>query len=220
MAFFKHSAEVLDKLHSYPKFQSLHQFLSSPLTLVDAEESEFSHFLFSEDESFTFVQFEGMLANTDTIFLSSGSTGGVFYTPTKLSRLDSDQRRQLAHLVWSDRQTPIGPSFSDDGTEKEAIVFKDGYDYSGDLWFDKKWATHIRTGWLAPEEREQKAYFMRREPDGAIIQRREPRERYLRRIGDTAVDECLYKHWQVEKSDSKIFSFFFPKRYAESDHLG
>lgn len=207
MAFFKHSPDVLDRLHSYPKFQTLQQFLLSPLPLVDAEESEFSHFLFSEDDSFTFVQFEGMLANEDTILLASGKRGGVFYTPTKLSNLVHEQRRQLADFVLSGTRTPIVPTLSDDGVEKEAFVFKDGYDFPGEIWFDQKWATHVRTGWISPEEREQKAYFMRREPYGPIVQRREPRERYLKKAGDIVVDECMYKHWQVEKTDCMGFRF-------------
>ena len=204
MAFFKHSPQVIDKLHSYPKFASLKSFLASPPTVVDAEESEFSHFLFSEDESFTFATFEGMLESWDTIMLANGLTGGVFYTPVKLPLLTALQRRQLARLVRSDRPKPVGPTLSDEGIEQEATVYKDGFHYQGDLWFNRKWATWVDSGWLATEEREQKAYFMRREPFGPIVQRREPRERYLRRYDEHWLDECLYKHWQEEKREGKL----------------
>ena len=197
MAFFRNTPEVLDKLHSFPKFSNLSAYLSLPPTLVDAEESEFSHYIFSEEPSLTFLSFEGMENNYDTELLS---TRGVYYVSKKKEYLeDPDRRKRLAALVRPTDKEPIRPTFSEEGIEKEAIVYNNGSGYPGDLWFDKKYATFVETGWLEPKVREQKGYFMRREPYGAITQRLEPRDRYLVRDGDLTVDECLYKHWQSEK---------------------
>ena len=202
MTFIRNSPDVLHRLHSYPKFSSLSAYMSLPPTLDDAEESEFSHYIFSEEPSFTFLTFEGMLNSYDTALLSPR---GVFYTPVQKKDLqDPDRRERLASLVRRGDGEPIRPTFSEDGVEERARVFHDGRHFSSEVWFDRKHVTFVETGWLEPEKREQKAYFMRRKPFGPITQRLEPRERYLIRDGGLVVDECLYKHWQVEKHSCKL----------------
>ncbi|KAL5507443.1 hypothetical protein ACEPAH_6899 [Sanghuangporus vaninii] len=200
MTFIRNSPDVLDRLHSFPKFSSLSAYMSLPPTLDDAEESEFSHYIFSEEPSFTFLTFEGMLNSYDTALLSPR---GVFYTSMQKNDLqDPDRRERLAALVRPVNKEPIRTTFSVVGVEEEARVFSDGQQFPTDVWFDRKHVTFVETGWLEPEKREQKAYFMRREPYGVITQRLEPRERYLSRDRELVVDECLYKHWQVEKHHS------------------
>ncbi|KAL5523719.1 hypothetical protein ACEPAG_7892 [Sanghuangporus baumii] len=200
MSFFRNSPEVLHRLHSFPKFASLSAYMSMPPTLVDAEESEFSHYVFTDEPAFTFLAFEAMLNNYDTALLSPR---GVFYTSMQRKDFkDPDRRERLAALVGPVHKKPRGPTFSDQGIEEEARVYYDGNQYPGDIWFNRKHVTFVETGWLEPEKREQKAYFMRREPYGPIMQRLEPRERHLSRDRDLAVDECLYKHWQIEKHES------------------
>ena len=200
MSFFRRSPEVLEKLHSFPKFTSLISYLTLPRTLVDAEESEFSHYVFSEEESLTFVTFEGLVNSWDTILTSSR---GTFYSPLRKENITPEQRRRLASLARPSSKIPISPTFTEEGDEELAVVFNDGVGYTGGLWFDQKYATYIETGWTEPARREQKAYFMRKERFGPIIQRLEPRERYLDKDNDIWVDECLYKHWQEEKRKRK-----------------
>ncbi|EJD02913.1 uncharacterized protein FOMMEDRAFT_168024 [Fomitiporia mediterranea MF3/22] len=197
MAFIRNSPEVLDKLHSFPKFSSLSAYLSLPATLTDAEESELSHYIFSDEPSFTFLAFEGMLNSYDTVLLSSR---GVFYTSLQKRDLqDPNRRGRIAALARTTDRAIIRPTFSQEGIEEEAHVYHDGWSFPGEVWFDRKHVTFVETGWLEPGKREQKAYFMRREPYGPITQRLEPRDRYLSRDGELVVDECLYKHWQTEK---------------------
>ena len=192
MAFIRNSPEMLDKMHTYPKHASFQAFQSLPVTLYDAEESEYSHWFFSEDDSFTFLQFEGTVNAYDTILISDA---GTFYSTTQKQDWTTERRQRLARLSRPEHPPKaIRPTFSEEGVEYEATVNKDGHGYEGGLWFDAKHATYVETGWLSPREREQKAYFMRREPYGPITQRREPRERWLRREGEDNVDECLYKH--------------------------
>ena len=213
MAFFRHSPEVLAKMHAYPKFASLSNFLSLAPIVVDAEESEFSHYMFSEETSFTFLTFDAMVFTQDPQVLSYGPTGGVFYAwLTSMSSLSSPSKHlQLAELAWSDRTTPIAPLFSDEGTETEAVVHTDGSLYKNPLWFDGKWATFVETGWTSRQEREQRAFIMRREPGGPITQRLEPRERFLLVNGEVRVEECLYKHWKDEKREGESLSIYFER---------
>ncbi|KAH8119132.1 hypothetical protein DFH11DRAFT_1686098 [Phellopilus nigrolimitatus] len=200
MAFFRHSPEVLDKFHSFPKFSSLTAYLTLPATLYDAEESEFSHYIFSEETSFTFLSFEAMVNSWDTVFVSGK---GVFYAPSlRKKNVSSDRRKQLISLVRPMNRSPVIPTFSSEGIEDVAQVFRDGQAFEGSMWFDSSFLTYVETGWNQ-HEREQKAYFMRREPYGLITQRIESRERYLNRVGEVAVDESLYKHWQIEKHHCK-----------------
>ncbi|THH10671.1 hypothetical protein EW145_g1161 [Phellinidium pouzarii] len=199
MAFFRHSPEVLDKLHSFPKFSSFSAYLTLPGTLYDAEESEFSHYIFSEEESFTFLAFEGMLHSWDTVMLSEK---GVFYSPKLQKDISPERRSLLLSLARPKDKAQIRPTFSPDGVEQNTRFFRDGYEYGGSLWFDMKYATFVETGWIEPKEREQKGYIMRREPHGPVLQRLEPRERHLVRYDELVVDECLYKHWQVEKHEA------------------
>lgn len=199
MAFFKHSTEVLAKMHSYEKFSSLSSYLTLPATRIDAEESEFSHYYFSDEESFTFLTVEGMVDSYDTVFVSDY---GVFYTPLQKPRMSTSVRQRLAKMVHSSAQKDVEPSFSEDGLQRKARVFVDGRYYEGGLWFDKKYATFIETGWSV-QEREQKTYFMRQTPGGPILQRMEPRDRHLKRDRELQVDESLYKHWQAEKHNGK-----------------
>lgn len=203
MAFIRNSPEVLERLHSFPKFSSLSNYMTLPGIRYDAEESEFSHFLFSDEKSFTFLTFEGMSDSYDTTFVSPR---GVYYAPLHKEDLDDSERReQLASLVRPENKKPILPTFSDEGVEEEARVFEDGKRFDNDVWFDRKYVTFVETGWVEPEKREQKAYFMRREPYGPITQRLEPRDRYVSRHGKIVVDECLYMHWQNEKHTGKLF---------------
>jgi len=195
MAFFRHSPDVLDRFHGYPKFSSLSAYLTLPGTLIDAEESEFSHFMFTDEESFTFIFVEGMVNSYDAVFLSAH---GVFYVPLKKADMTPNNRRRLLPLIRPEGKLPVSPTFSSKGIEKKTRVFADGKYFQGGLWFDKQHATFVETGWNQTE-REQKAYFMRRNPYGPITHRIEPRERYLNRERELGVDECLYKHWQAEK---------------------
>ncbi|OCB88395.1 hypothetical protein A7U60_g4436 [Sanghuangporus baumii] len=219
MAFIRNSLDVLDKLHSFPKFSSLSAYMSLPPTLDDAEESEFSHYIFSEEVSFTFLTFEGMLNSYDTALLSPR---GVFYTSMQKNDLqDPDRRERLAALIRPENKEFIRPTFSVDGVEEEAHVFSDGQLFPTDVWFDRKHVTFVETGWLKPEKREQKAYFMRREPYGLITQRLEPRERHLSHDRELVVDECLYKHWQVEKHHPwfrRIPSILGPRKIFVQHH--
>lgn len=204
MTFIRNSPEVLDRLHSYPKFSSLMNYLLLPPTDFVAEESEYSHYVFSEDKSFTFMAFEAMSESHDTNLISPK---GVFYIPVKKAGLkDHRRRRRLAALVRPDNREPIRQTFSDEGVETKARVFEDGEYFESDIWFDRKYITFVETGWVEPEERAQKAYFMRREPYGPITQRLEPRERYLVRDVELRIDECLYKHWQNEKRAGKLLN--------------
>lgn len=199
LAFFRNSPDVLNRFLKYHKFASVPNFLHDGQTPVDAEESSFSHFLFSEDTSFTFVTFEAMVNSWDTVLLSSA---GVFYSTMQKDAVTPDVRKTLLPLIRSIGATRL-PTFSEDGVEQEAIVYTDGQYYNGGLWFDKKYVTYVVTGWTRPEDREQKQYIMRREPHKPITQRLEPRGPHLYRDGDIQVDECLYKHWQVEKHERK-----------------
>lgn len=204
MAFFRHSPDVLDRFHAYPKFSSLSAYLTLPGTLIDAEESEFSHFMFTDEESFTFIFVEGMVDSYDTVLLSAH---GVFYVPLKKADMIPNNRRRLLPLIRPKGKRPVSPTFSIKGVEKKTRVFADGKYFQGGLWFDKQHATFVETGWNQTE-REQKAYFMRRNPYGPITQRIEPRERFLNRDRELGVDECLYKHWQAEKHRSASPSLY------------
>lgn len=204
MAFFRHSPDVLERMHAYPKFATLDAFLTLPKTVVDAEESEFSHFYFAEDESFTFVLFDGLLSSGDTSLITPGPSGGVFYTWRRPhATLNDDERKRTAELVREDRECPVTQTFTPQGNEKEAVVFKDATGYKSGLWFNPRWCVYVETGWETFEEQHSKAYLMRREPYGPVTQRLEPREPYLIANGNISVDECLYKHWQQEKYDRK-----------------
>lgn len=208
MAFFRHSPDVLNRFHAYPKFSSLSAYLTLPGTLIDAEESEFSHFMFTDEEAFTFVMVEGMVNSWDAVFVSSH---GAFYVPLQKQDVNASKRKRLLPLIKPTSRQSVSPTFSSQGIEKRTRVFTDGKYFQGGLWFDKQHCTFVETGWNQTE-REQKAYFMRRKPYGPITQRIEPRERYLHRDRELGVDECLYKHWQAEKhqgTSSKAVFFLF-----------
>ena len=196
MTFFQHSAEVLEKLHSYPKFTSLTSYLTLPPTLPDAEESEFSHYVFSQEQSLTFLTFEGTVNSYDTILLSPR---GSFYSYKRKENTTPEERQRLAALARPSSKEQVLPTFSEEGDEETAIVIQGAEGYLGGLWIDRRYVQYVETGWTDPPRREQKAYFMRRESFGPITQRLEPRARYLDRDGDLWVDECFYKHWQEEK---------------------
>ncbi|KAI5123080.1 hypothetical protein M0805_000514 [Coniferiporia weirii] len=196
MTFIRHSTEVMEKFFTFPKFTSFSSYFSQPQTLPDAEESEFSHFIFSEQDAFTFLTFEAMVNSWDTIMLSDK---GVFYTTIQKENLTPDSRARLFSLIQSADERENRPTFSPDVDEEEAQLIRDGHHYDGSMWFDAKYLTYVKTGWVEPYEREQKAYIMRRNPYGQVTQRIEPREPYLIRDGELVVDECLYKHWQEEK---------------------
>lgn len=203
MSFFRHSPDILDKLHSFPKFASLSAYLTLPPTRVDAEESEFSHFMFSDDETFTFLTIEGMENSYNNILLS---THGVLYTSLmSISKEDMtpEKRKRLLQIVHSRDQAPKLPSFTPEGVEKKTKFYRDCRYFEGSIWFDQEDCTYVETDWGTPE-REQKAYIMRRKPEGPVLQRLESRERYLDRDNEIVVDEALYKHWQVEKLKGKF----------------
>lgn len=200
MAFFRDSPEILDRFLSFRKFANYSNFIDTPKLLVDTEESEFSHFIFSEDDSFTFLTFEAMENTYDTAFIS---LNGVFYSSVLKDRILPDTRKALLPLVRGYYESGL-TTFSEEGIEKHATVFTDGEKYEKALWFESKFATFVATGWSQPEELKQKVYLMRREARGPIVQRLEPRDRHLRHSGDIFVDECLYKHWQKEKHDGTL----------------
>ena len=223
MAFLRNTPSALAKMHAFPKFASLANFYALPPTTVDAEESEFSHYMFSENESLTFMTFEALVDIPDMTLLTTGTStdgsGGVFYTfnagKTRLASLTDIQRFAIARSVQLDKGTPISPTFSDQGVEKEALVRKNGLHFDAPLWFDPKWATVVETGWRTHNEKAQKAYFMRREPYGPIVQRAEPRERYLKEVEGEgiAIEECLYKHWQSEKYKCELHLILIYSRF-------
>jgi len=203
MAFFRNTPEVLEKMHAYPKFSSLSSFLMLPETRKEAEESEFSHYLFAERDDFTFITFEGMANAYDaTVFISAH---GVFYSDVKQEEVDVDSddiRRRLLRLVSpTDDRKAVRPTFSDEGSETETRLYLNGSHYEGALWFPEQYATYVETGW-DDYESHQKAYFMRREAHGPVSERTEQRARYLSRDADLAADEALYKHWQGEKREA------------------
>lgn len=200
MAFFRNSPDILNRFLKFHTFASFSNFLYGSRTPIDAEESVFSHFMFSEDSSFTFLTFEAMVNSWDTVLLSSA---GVYYSPMQKDAITPDVRKTLLSLVRS-KDTMRLPTFSEYGNEEDAVLYTDGKHYTGGLWFDKKYATWVATGWTRAEDREQKHYLMRREPHGPIIQRIEPRARHIHRDGSVQVDECLYKHWQVEKHECEL----------------
>ncbi len=199
MAFFRNTPSVLEKMHEYPKFSSLSSFFMLPETRKEAEESEFSHYIFAERDDFTFVTFEGMMnAYDSTVFISEQ---GVFYSDAKKEEIGSeDIRRRLLRLVSPSNRPVIRPTFSEEGVETETRLYLNGSHYEGALWFPEQYATYVETDW-DEYGNHQKAYFMRREPHGPVSKRMEQRARYLRRDGDLAVEEALYKHWQGEKRE-------------------
>ena len=204
MAFFRHTPAVLDLMHSYPKFDSLAAYLTLPDTTKDAEESEFSHYVFSDEKAFTFAVVEGMIESYDTILVSDR---GTFYLRDhKRKNITPEIRKRLIPLIAENRQA-VSPIFTPDSVEEDAKVFENCDQFTDFLWFPKENCTYVVTDW-SPKERTEKSYFMRREPYGPIVQRLEPRERYLRRDGDIAVDEGLYKHWQDEKNKGTFTVFW------------
>lgn len=198
MAFLANTPEMTDKLFSYKKFATLRSFLSAPPFLFDAEESEFSHFLFAENTNITFIHLEGMVNNYDAAFFSEA---GTFYTPIPDYQMTPEIRKRLMPLIRP-RNKPRQPTFSENGVESPVTLLP-GKDYSGGLWFDSIYAQFVRPDWTE-FERKQKAIFMRREPGGPLTKRWEPRERFLQKDGDIIVDECLYKHFQEEKRKRKF----------------
>lgn len=201
MSFFRHSPEVLEMMHSYPKFDSLAAYFTLPDTSKDAEESEFSHYVFSDEKALTFAVVEGMVESYDTILVS---VHGTFYlTQHKQKDMTPEIRRRLVPLVQPpSSKAAVTPIFSEDVVEKDTKVIEDCSGYEGFIWFAKENCTYVEPGW-SPKERVDKAYFMRHEPYGQIVQRLESRERYLSRDGKLIVDEGLYKHWQDEKLKGK-----------------
>lgn len=197
MAFFRNTPEVLEKMHEYPKFSSLSSFLMLPTTRKEAEESEFSHYIFGERDDFTFVTFEGMVnAYDSTLFISEH---GVFYSDVKKEEIVSeDIRQRLLQLVSPPNTKLVLPTFSIEGVETETRLYLNGSHYEGALWFPEQYATYVETNW-DEYTNHQKAYFMRREALGPVTERTEHRARYVRRDADLTVEESLYKHWQGEK---------------------
>jgi hypothetical protein len=189
MAFLANTPEMLDKLFSYKKFKNLRSFLSASPFLLDAEESEFSHFLFEEN---TFLQLEGMVNNFDAAFFSEA---GTFYSPVPDYAMTAEIHERLVPLVTTRRAHR--PTFSSEGVESETQLYP-GNEYNSGLWFDSQYAQFVKPSWNEQQRRE-KTYFMRREPGGPVTHRMEPRERFLARDGELIVDECLYKHFQEEK---------------------
>jgi len=213
MAFFKNTPEVSERMLSFPKFASMSSYLTLPATRNDAEESEFSHYMFTDEDEFTFIAFEGMVDSYDSVFLSEH---GVFYTALKKEDMSVSTRQRLAKMILSPRRRDPGPPFSDEGVEKKTRLFLDGRYYDGGLWFPTEFATFVETGWNV-FEREQKAYFMRHRPDGPVMQRMEPRARYLYRDGSLHLDESLYKHWQAEKHNAWFRRI--PPQGIQSGHI-
>ena len=200
MAFFRNTPEVLDKFHSYEKFSSFAKYFLLPPTRLDSEESEFSHYIFSDNDSFTFICVEGMVNSWDMVLISAG---GTFYAPfVKKSDMTPSIRQRFARLVRPTNRLPVFPTFTSTGIEKKTKVFVDGRYYDGDMWFPNEYVTFVETEWNHTE-REQKAYFMRREASKPITQRIEWRDRYLVRDGELYIDEGLYKHFQLEKHHRK-----------------
>ncbi len=199
MAFFKNTPEVSERMLSFRNLRLCRRTSRYPATRNDAEESEFSHYMFTDEDEFTFIAFEGMVDSYDSVFLSEH---GVFYTALKKEDMSVSTRQRLAKMILSPRRRDPGPPFSDEGVEKKTRLFLDGRYYDGGLWFPTEFATFVETGWNV-FEREQKAYFMRQRPGGPVMQRMEPRARYLYRDGSLHLDESLYKHWQAEKLNGK-----------------
>ena len=96
MAFFRHSPEVLQRFLSFRKFSSYSAFMDGPKLAVDVEEGEFSHYIFSEEDAFTFLAFEGMENSWNTVFVSSS---GVFYSPLGKNDIDQEKRGRLLSLI-------------------------------------------------------------------------------------------------------------------------
>lgn len=193
MTFLANTPELADKLFSYKKFRSLRSFLSATPFLLDAEESEFSHFLIAENTNVTFLQLEGMVNSYDAGLFSQA---GTFYASLQSDQITPGVRKRLVPLIRPKNNQRI-PTFSAEGVESLSKLLP-GKDYGGGLWFDSQYAQFVRLNWTQ-HEREQKAYFMRREAGGPFLQRWEPRDRFLSKDGELTVDECLYKHFQEEK---------------------
>lgn len=210
MAFFQNSPETLEKLVAFRTFDTLDGFLQYFPPLVDAEESEFSHYYFSENDAFTFIAVEGMIENYDYNFVSEL---GTFYSPMTKEDMTPARRKRLMTLIQERAlvKTPLKPMLEPDAVEVESKVHTDGYDYPDSLWFEKQHATWISLDWNQTE-REQKTVYARHVPGGPIMQRLEWRERHLMRDEELVIDECLYKHYQVEKhqSESSIVSLLRP----------
>ncbi|TDL25941.1 hypothetical protein BD410DRAFT_783940 [Rickenella mellea] len=192
MAFFRHSPEVLDKLHSYPTYTSLGHFLLSDRLREDCEESQFSNYMFLKNHNFTFLHIEGMIDFAYTIVLS---VDGAFYFNLPKDEITHEVRQSVLSVVRSHRAA-VNPTFSEYGVEEPSEAKTSGY--SGWLWFPADLAVYVETGWNE-HQRSEKAYFMRRTPGGPVTQRREPRGRYLQITDGFVADEALYKHFQEEK---------------------
>lgn len=221
MAFFRNSPSTLTRFLSFRKFSSFTSYMDSRGTLLDAEESEFSHYIFSEDHAFTFMTFEAMENSFNVALMVPGDGGGVYYAPRvgrdEVKR-DAGLRRRLVELAYTRSSSSLGPTadrhtFSSSGVEVPTPLYTSAAGFEGEnfLWFDKQYASYVRTGWVEREEREAKHYIMRREAGGEVLQRWEERERWFVRAESeederVVLDECLYKHWQEDKRRGKSFA--------------
>ena len=118
MSFFRNSERVLSTMLTFPKFASLESFLDTFSEMrIDAEESEFSHFYFSEIDSLRFLVLEGMTSSWDTIF---ASPRGVFYTPMAREDMSLDVRAYFARLVYAADREPVRPTLSPENRPSSA----------------------------------------------------------------------------------------------------
>lgn len=137
MAFFRHSPEMLAKLHAYPKFTSLDAFLTSAIEGAP-EEAEYSHYYFGTSTDFTFLFFEGMIESPATIGIMS--VHGAFYmTRTPNEALESPEaRKEAVGLIIRTREVDDVATFSKAGVNTAREIHLGGWD---GLWFPAKYST-------------------------------------------------------------------------------
>ncbi|KAF9528932.1 hypothetical protein CPB83DRAFT_893901 [Crepidotus variabilis] len=213
LMFFKHSTFVLEEFMTFPNFKTVDAFLNLPWIGISAEESEYSHFAFT-NPNLTFLRFDAM--TTTPYHISSPGTG--IYNIANDAQWDlwtekpvpsSAESRVVITSVVRDyvRGWKPRPSFTEEGTEYE-VKLREG-EWPRYTWFPLEYAVDFATDYDKFQFRGRR-FIYRRVAGGPIFDRQEddqivlfppsiPSDSFHNRHNRPYLQEMLYNHYQAEK---------------------
>ncbi|KAJ8521549.1 hypothetical protein ONZ45_g1758 [Pleurotus djamor] len=213
LAFFRNSPRVVQEFFRFPNFQSIDAFMDLPWLTEASEEAEYSFWAFTHT-SLTFLRFPGMVESE--LHFSSPDKGTFairepwnWKAATTLGEVSNKISRAALSTILANVTRAVGRSTFTTRVKDSVANLRQG-EYSGVLWFPKKYAVEAMIDCSSYTDATHKLFIMRREPNQPVFYRFEPNGETMFPIPRLPahpteteppiyVWDMLYKHFQSEK---------------------